>query len=59
MSKDRQELFKSLWAMANQVRGAVDGWDFKQYVYSALFYRYLSERLVNKVNFDERIDYPE
>lgn len=59
MSKDRQELFKSLWAMANQVRGAVDGWDFKQYVYSALFYRYLSERLSGRINADEQVYEPD
>lgn len=53
MSVDRQALFKSLWSMANNVRGAVDGWDFKQYVYGGLFYRYLSEKVTVNVNENE------
>lgn len=54
MATDRQELFKRLWAMCNDVRGAVEGWDFRQYVYGALFYRYLSEQLRAHVNEDEQ-----
>ena len=54
MSADRNELFKKLWAMCNDVRGAVEGWDFKQYVYGALFYRYLSERMIEEANAGER-----
>jgi len=39
----REELHKRIWQIANDVRGAVDGWDFKQYVLGALFYRFISE----------------
>lgn len=39
----RRELNKKIWDMANDVRGAVDGWDFKQYVLGTLFYRFISE----------------
>ena len=39
----RAELQSQIWKIANDVRGAVDGWDFKQYVLGALFYRFISE----------------
>ena len=39
----RDELHRNIWAIANRVRGAVDGWDFKQFVLGALFYRFISE----------------
>ena len=42
-TQQKQELFKSIWAIANELRGSVDGWDFKQYVLGMLFYRYISE----------------
>ena len=38
----RAELHKTIWRIANDLRGAVDGWDFKQYVLGFLFYRYIS-----------------
>jgi type I restriction enzyme M protein len=41
--QQRKELQRKIWAMANDVRGAVDGWDFKQYVLGSLFYRFISE----------------
>jgi type I restriction-modification system DNA methylase subunit len=41
-SQQRAALQRQIWAIANDVRGAVDGWDFKQYVLGALFYRSLS-----------------
>jgi type I restriction enzyme M protein len=41
--QQRDELQRSIWKIANDVRGAVDGWDFKQYVLGTLFYRFISE----------------
>ncbi len=41
--QQRAELHRQIWAIANDVRGSVDGWDFKQYVLGALFYRFISE----------------
>ena len=43
--QQRAELHKAIWAIANDLRGSVDGWDFKQYVLITLFYRYISEDL--------------
>ena len=40
--KEQTELFKTIWAIANDLRGAVDGWEFKAYVLGAIFYRYIS-----------------
>ncbi len=42
-SQQRAELHRQIWKIANDVRGTVDGWDFKQYVLGALFYRFISE----------------
>ena len=42
-STERAELQRRIWQIANEVRGAVDGWDFKQYVLGTLFYRFISE----------------
>lgn len=41
--KQRDELQAAIWKIANEVRGAVDGWDFKQFVLGTLFYRFISE----------------
>lgn len=41
--QQRQELQRGIWQIANDVRGSVDGWDFKQYVLGTLFYRFISE----------------
>ena len=51
MTKDqeRAELHKSIWQIANQLRGSVDGWDFKQYVLGMLFYRFISENLTKYI----------
>ena len=49
-TQQKQELFKSIWAIANELRGSVDGWDFKQYVLGMLFYRYISENVTNYIN---------
>ena len=49
-SNDKAELHKTLWKIANQARGSVTGWDFKQYVLGMLFYRFISENLTNYLN---------
>jgi type I restriction enzyme M protein len=52
--QERGELHKTIWQIANDLRGSVDGWDFKQYVLGILFYRFISENLTNYINTDER-----
>ena len=52
--QERNELHKTIWAIANDLRGSVDGWDFKQYVLGMLFYRFISENLTNYINKEER-----
>ena len=44
---ERKELHRKIWAIADDVRGAVDGWDFKQYILGILFYRFISEHMAN------------
>lgn len=51
--QEREELHKAIWNMANDLRGSVDGWDFKQYVLGIMFYRYISENLTNYINAGE------
>ena len=53
-NKQREELHKAIWAIADDLRGSVDGWDFKQYVLGTMFYRYISENLTNYINEGER-----
>ena len=48
--QERDELHRTIWNMANDLRGSVDGWDFKQYVLGMLFYRYISENFAKYVN---------
>lgn len=50
----RAELHKTIWRIANDLRGSVDGWDFKSYVLGILFYRYISENLTAYINEGER-----
>jgi len=52
--QERAELHRAIWQIANDLRGSVDGWDFKQYVLGMLFYRFISENLTNYINNDER-----
>jgi len=52
--QERAELHRAIWQIANNLRGSVDGWDFKQYVLGMLFYRFISENLTNYINADER-----
>ncbi|GAA8339315.1 hypothetical protein HpNP142_06820 [Helicobacter pylori] len=49
-SLERNELHNTIWKMANELRGSVDGWDFKQYVLGILFYRYISENMTHYIN---------
>lgn len=50
----RAELHKTIWRIANDLRGSVDGWDFKSYVLGMLFYRFISENLTAYINVGER-----
>jgi type I restriction enzyme M protein len=50
---ERAELHRAIWSIANELRGSVDGWDFKQYVLGILFYRYISENISAYINADE------
>ena len=52
--QERTELFRTIWKIANDLRGSIDGWDFKQYVLGTLFYRFISENLTNYINKEER-----
>ncbi len=59
-SQQRAALQRQIWAIANDVRGAVDGWDFKQYVLGALFYRFISENFASYIEAgDDSIRYAE
>lgn len=51
--QERTELYRTIWALANELRGSVDGWDFKQYVLGMLFYRYISENIADYINEGE------
>lgn len=51
--QEREELHRAIWAIADELRGAVDGWDFKNYVLGTMFYRYISENLTNYINRGE------
>ncbi|WP_120864443.1 type I restriction-modification system subunit M [Helicobacter pylori] len=53
-SLERNELHNTIWKVANELRGSVDGWDFKQYVLGILFYRYISENMTDYINKEER-----
>lgn len=57
-SQQRTALQRQIWAIANEVRGAVDGWDFKQYVLGTLFYRFISENFASYIEAgDDSIQY--
>ena len=51
--QERDELHRAIWAIADELRGAVDGWDFKNYVLGTMFYRYISENLCSYINNGE------
>lgn len=48
--RERAELHKTIWKVANDLRGTIDGWDFKNYVLGILFYRFISENLTSYIN---------
>ena len=50
---ERAELHKTIWRIANDLRGSVDGWDFKSYVLGMLFYRFISGNLTAYLNAQE------
>ena len=52
-NKEREELHRAIWAIADDLRGSVDGWDFKQYILGIMFYRYISEHLEKYINKNE------
>ncbi len=51
--QERDELHRAIWSIADDLRGSVDGWDFKIYVLGTMFYRYISENLTNYINQGE------
>ena len=51
--QERNELHRTIWQIANDLRGSVDGWDFKAYVLGMLFYRFISENLTAYLNLAE------
>lgn len=52
--QEREELHRAIWAIADDLRGSVDGWDFKSYVLGTMFYRYISENLAGYINQGEK-----
>ena len=54
--QERAELYRAIWNIANDLRGSVDGWDFKSYVLGILFYRYISENFASYINQSEQED---
>lgn len=57
-TRQREELQSAIWKIANEVRGAVDGWDFKQFVLGTLFYRFISENFAKYIEGgDDNVDY--
>ncbi len=53
---ERNALHATIWKVANDLRGSVDGWDFKMYVLGMLFYRFISENLAAHINSKQGID---
>jgi len=54
MDTERVELHRTIWRIANDLRGSVDGWDFKSYVLGMLFYRFVFENLTAYINTRQR-----
>ena len=48
--QERAELYRTIWALVNELGGSVDGWDYKQYVLGMLLYRYISEKFTTYLN---------
>ena len=51
--QEREELHRAIWSIADDLRGSVDGWDFKNYVLGTMFYRYISENFCAYINAGE------
>ena len=51
--QERAQLHSTIWKIAEDLRGSIDGWDFKSYVLGMLFYRYISENITNYINQGE------
>ena len=49
-TNERAELHKTIWKIANDLRGAVDGWNFKAYVLGSIFYRFISENICDYIH---------
>ena len=47
-------MYRTIWRIANDLRGSVDGWDFKQYVLGMMFYRFISENLTEYITYEEQ-----
>lgn len=52
--EEKEKIHKEIWSMAEELRGSVDAWDFKQYILGIMFYRYISENITNYINEGER-----
>ena len=52
--REREDVHKAIWSIADDLRGAVDGWDFKQYILGIMFYRYISENIAKYINDGEK-----
>ena len=48
--QERAELHKTIWKIANDLRGSVDGWEFKAYVLGSIFYRFISENICDYIH---------
>jgi type I restriction enzyme M protein len=55
--QQRAELQAQIWKIANDVRGSVDGWDFKQFVSGSLFYRFISENFSIYIEAGDSVNY--
>ncbi len=51
--QEREELHRAIWSIADDLRGSVDGWDFKSYVLGTMFYRFISENITTYINKGE------
>ena len=50
VQQERAELHRTIWKMANDLRGSVDGWEFKAYVLGSIFYRFISENICDYIH---------
>ena len=55
--REREELHKAIWSIADDLRGSVDGWDFKQYILGIMFYRYISIFYITIIKLIKVISY--